>query len=125
MTLQELATAVAEDLPVIVVLVNNATLGMVRQWQTMVFESRHSQIDVTPANLDFAMIARGFGARAATVRSEAEFAVALEEALAVRATTVIDVQIESDERCYPMIAPGAAATDMLEWSAAGDPTPSG
>lgn len=117
MTLQELATSVAEDLPVVVVLLNNATLGMVRQWQSMFYEGRHSEIDVTAGQLDFATIARGFGARAATARTLDEFAQALDDALAHSVTTVIDAHIPVDERCYPMITPGAAATEMIEWSA--------
>ena len=118
MTLQELATSVAEDLPVIVVVLNNATLGMVRQWQSMFYDGRLSQVDVTPEGIDFVAIARGFGARGATVAGAAQFAQALEEALVSPVTTVIDVRVTTDERCYPMIAPGAAATEMIEYSPA-------
>ena len=119
MTLQELATSVAEDLPVVVVILNNATLGMVRQWQTMFYAGRHSEVAVTDPRTDFAAVARGFGARGATVSTLAEFDAALEDALRSPVTTVIDARVAVEERCYPMIAPGAAATEMIEWSPTG------
>jgi acetolactate synthase-1/2/3 large subunit len=114
MTPQELATAVAEDLPVIVVILNNANLGMVQQWQTMFYEQRLSQVDLGEPT-DCAMVARGFGAAGYTVRTRDEFDAALGEALRLRRTAVLDVHVEPAEICYPMIAPGAAATEMLEW----------
>ena len=64
------------------------------------------------------MVARGFGAAAITVRSEAELDAALAAALGDRArntTTVLDVHVDRDEPCLPIIRPGAAAVDMLEW----------
>ncbi len=69
MTLQELATAVSEQLPVTVVILNNQTLGMVDQWQTTFYAGRRSQVDVTGGHIDFATIARGFGADGVTVYS--------------------------------------------------------
>jgi len=115
MTPQELATAVAEDLPVLVVILNNAGLGMVHQWQTMFYERRLSHVDLSePA--DLALVARGFGAAGFTVRSEQELDAALAEALGGGRAAVLDVHVEPGEACFPMIAPGAAAVDMLEWS---------
>jgi thiamine pyrophosphate-dependent acetolactate synthase large subunit-like protein len=64
---------------------------MVRQWQTM----------------------RGYGALGCTAR---QFDEALELALAAPSTSVIDVHVDADEHCFPRIAPGVAATDMLEWT---------
>ena len=116
MTLQELRTAVVEDLPVIAVIINNGTLGMVQQWQSMFYNGRLSQVDLSPAKLDLATIARGFGALGYTVRSMPELAQAVSDAVASGRTAVIDAHVDGDERCYPMIAPGAAAVDMLEWS---------
>ena len=115
MTPQELATAVAERLPVIVVILNNGGLGMVHQWQTMFYERRLSQVDLSePA--DCALVARGFGAAGFTVRSEAELDAALAAALACGRAAVLDAHVEPGEGCYPMIAPGAAASEMLEWA---------
>jgi acetolactate synthase I/II/III large subunit len=115
MTLQELATAVSEQLPVTVVILNNQTLGMVDQWQTTFYAGRRSHVDVTGGHIDFATIARGFGAEGVTVHSLDELDEALRRADHLRATTVIDVRVDMGEACLPMIAPGAAATEMVEW----------
>jgi acetolactate synthase I/II/III large subunit len=116
MTLQELRTAVAENLPVIVVVINNGTLGMVNQWQSMFYSGRLSQVDLASAMPDLATIANGFGALGYTVRSMTELKQAVSDAVASGRTAVIDAHVDGDERCYPMIAPGAAAVDMLEWA---------
>ncbi|HET7119747.1 MAG TPA: biosynthetic-type acetolactate synthase large subunit [Solirubrobacterales bacterium] len=116
MTAQELATAVAEELPVVVVILDNGGLGMVRQWQTMFYDERRSQERLGGA-VDCAAVARGFGALGFTVASEAAFDRALAEALASGRPAVIDVLISPDERLYPMIEPGAAAVDVLEFAA--------
>jgi acetolactate synthase-1/2/3 large subunit len=118
MTLQELATAVSEQLPVTVVILNNQTLGMVDQWQTTFYAGRRSHVDVTGGHIDFATIARGFGAEGVTVFSLEELDAALARADSLRTTTVIDVRVELGEACLPMIAPGAAATEMIEWKPA-------
>ncbi|HEX5147255.1 MAG TPA: thiamine pyrophosphate-dependent enzyme, partial [Conexibacter sp.] len=114
MTAQELAAAVAEELRVLVVILNNGGLGMVHQWQTMFYEQRLSHVDLSEPT-DCALVARGFGAAGFTVRDEAQLDAALEQALACGRAAVLDVHVDPHERCYPMIAPGAAAVDMLEW----------
>jgi acetolactate synthase-1/2/3 large subunit len=114
MTAQELATAVAEDLPVIVVILDNGGLGMVRQWQTMFFDQRLSAQGLG-GSTDCAAIARGFGALGFTVTSEAGLHRAFSEALASDRPAVLDVLVAPDEGLYPMIAPGAAAVDVLEY----------
>ncbi|MBS1869705.1 MAG: biosynthetic-type acetolactate synthase large subunit [Actinobacteria bacterium] len=114
MTPQELACAVAEDLPVVVAILNNGGLGMVHQWQTMFYERRLSHVDLSqPA--DLALVARGFGALGLTVRTEAELLPSLEQALACGRAAVLDVHVEPGEACYPMIMPGAPAAEMVEW----------
>ncbi|HYV14787.1 MAG TPA: biosynthetic-type acetolactate synthase large subunit [Conexibacter sp.] len=115
MTPQELATAVAERLPVIVVILNNGGLGMVHQWQTMFYEQRLSHVDLSEPT-DCALVARGFGAAGFTVRTEAELDAALAEALGCGRAAVLDVHVERGEVLFPMIPPGAAAVDMVEWS---------
>jgi acetolactate synthase-1/2/3 large subunit len=89
MTVQELATSVLEELPVVVVVVNNGYLGMVRQWQDMFFEERFSQIHLTHALPDYAALARAYGALGLTVESEDELEDALAEALAGGRTAVV------------------------------------
>jgi acetolactate synthase-1/2/3 large subunit len=115
MTLQELHTSLAEQLPVIVVILNNGYLGMVHQWQDMFYAGRLSHVDISDAIPDFAAVARGYGALGFTVRSEREFDAAFVGALRSGRTAILDVHVDRSERCYPMISPGGAAVDMVEW----------
>jgi acetolactate synthase-1/2/3 large subunit len=115
MTMQEITTSVAERLPIVVVILNNGHLGMVQQWQTMYYDERDSHVDLTQDLPDYAALARALGAEGACVASEGALGAALEAAFAAGRTTVIDARVERFEQCYPMIPPGAAATDMVEW----------
>jgi acetolactate synthase-1/2/3 large subunit len=113
MTAQELATAVAAELPIVVVILDNQVLGMVDQWQQQFYDARRSHVDLSrPA--DCAAVARGFGAAAWTVRSEQELLPALDAALACGRAAVLDVHVAPGEILYPMIEPGAAAVEMVE-----------
>src|SRR5438093_5809405 len=78
MTQQELATSVMEDLPIVVVIVNNGYLGMVRQWQDMFYEERFSQVHLTHSLPDYAALARAYGAEGFTVEAPGD----LDEVLA-------------------------------------------
>jgi acetolactate synthase-1/2/3 large subunit len=115
MTQQELATSVLEDLPIVVVIVNNGYLGMVRQWQDMFFEERFSQIHLTRNVPDYARLAEAYGAAGFTVDNEDELESTLEEALSCGRTAVVDARVCERERCYPMIPAGAAALDLVEY----------
>jgi acetolactate synthase I/II/III large subunit len=117
MTAQELATSVLEDLPIVVVIVNNGYLGMVRQWQDMFFDERFSQVNLTQTLPDYAALARAYGALGFTVENEEELDTALREALASGRTCVVDARVDPREHCFPMIPAGAAATDVVEYSA--------
>ncbi|MER3409663.1 MAG: acetolactate synthase, large subunit, biosynthetic type [Thermoleophilia bacterium] len=114
MTGQELATAVLEDLPVVVVIVNNGYLGMVQQWQDLFFGQRYSHVHLTHQVPDYAMLAEAYGAAGFTVSSEEELEPALEEALSLGRTAVVDCRVDPHEQCYPMIPAGAAALDLIE-----------
>jgi acetolactate synthase-1/2/3 large subunit len=115
MTGQELATSVLEDLPIVVVIVNNGYLGMVRQWQDMFFEERFSQVRLTHSLPDYAQLARAYGALGYTVENEEELEGALAEALAAGRTAVVDARVDPREHCFPMIPSGAAAVDVVEF----------
>ena len=106
MTGQELATAVLEDLPVVVVIVNNGYLGMVQQWQDLFFGQRYSHVHLTHQVPDYAMLAEAYGAAGFTVSSEEE--------LSLGRTAVVDCRVDPHEQCYPMIPAGAAALDLIE-----------
>jgi len=115
MTGQELATAVAEDLPIVTVIVNNGYLGMVQQWQTMFFDERHSHVHLTQSLPDYALLAQAYGAVGLTVGDEDDLDAALEEALSCGRTAVVDARVDPVEQCFPMIPAGAAALDLLEY----------
>jgi acetolactate synthase I/II/III large subunit len=115
MTCQELATAAHEKLPIVVVIVNNGYLGMVRQWQDMFFEERFSQIALTHNLPDYAALARAYGALGFTAENEEELEAALVEAIASGRTCVVDARVDPREHCFPMIAAGSAAIDMVEF----------
>jgi acetolactate synthase I/II/III large subunit len=115
MTGQELATSVLEELPIVVVIVNNGYLGMVRQWQDMFFEERFSQVRLTHAVPDYAALARAYGALGYTVDSDETLEEALAEALDSGQTAVVDCRVDPREHCFPMIPTGAAALDVVEY----------
>src|SRR6185312_2011402 len=115
MTAQELATAVIDDLPIVVVLVNNGYLGMVTQWQDMFFDGRRSHVDLRGGVPDYAKLAEAYGGVGLVVTSEAELEPALEEALRLGKTVVVDCRVDPAEQCFPMIPSGAAALDMIEY----------
>ncbi|MGI9659419.1 MAG: biosynthetic-type acetolactate synthase large subunit [Gaiellaceae bacterium] len=115
MTGSELATSVLEDLPIVVVLINNAYLGMVHQWQNLFYEDRLSQVHLTHSVPDYAKLAEAYGAVGITVSERGEVEDALEQALSAGRTTVIDVRVDAREQCYPMIPAGAAALELIEF----------
>jgi len=115
MTAQELTTAVIDDLPIIVVLVNNGYLGMVTQWQDMFFDGRRSHVGLGADVPDYVKLAEAYGGVGMLVESEAELEPALREALSLNRTVVIDCRVDPAEQCFPMIPSGAAAIDMVEY----------
>jgi acetolactate synthase-1/2/3 large subunit len=115
MTAQELVTAAVEDLPIVVVLVNNGYLGMVTQWQDMFYEGRRSHVDLTTHVPDYAKLAEAYGGVGMVVTHEAELEPALAEALRLGRPVVVDCRVAPAEQCFPMIPSGAAALDMIEY----------
>ena len=126
MTCQELATAVLEELPIVVVIVNNGYLGMVRQWQDMFFDERFSQVHLTHHLPDYAALARRVRRDGFTVEDEDELdARRSREALACGPHRASSTAASTRaEHCFPMIPAGAAALDLVEYPAArGDGRP--
>jgi len=111
MNLTELATAVTQNLPIVVVLLNNGVLGMVRQWQTLFFEKRHSQTTLE-RKTDFPALARAFGAQGFSASSLDELNRAL-KSLPSDGPCLIDCRIDMDEKVFPMIPPGGSAKDII------------
>jgi acetolactate synthase-1/2/3 large subunit len=112
MTEQELATSVTEEIPVIVIVLNNSVLGMVAQWQRMFFKGRYSAVKLGSVP-DFVKLAEAYGAQGLRARSIAEFSKAVKTALKSDVTTVIDVPIALDEDVAPMVPPGCGINEQV------------
>ena len=113
MNMNEIATATRYDIPIIQVVINNHVLGMVRQWQNLFYGKRYSQT-ILRDKVDFVKLAEAMGARAKKVTTKEEFDAAFDEALKSNTTFVIDCEIDSDEKVFPMVSPGAAISDAFD-----------
>lgn len=112
MNMNEIATAARYNIPIIQVVVNNHVLGMVCQWQTLFYEKRYSATVLNDA-VDFVKLAEAMGAVGIRAATREEFQKAFQEALAMGRPVVIDCQIDSDEKVWPMVAPGAAISEAF------------
>ena len=112
MNLNELATAVSQRIPLVVVLMNNGVLGMVRQWQTIFFNKHYAQTTLE-RKTDFTALAKAFGAEGLTADTPETFAAALKTAFSTDGPVVIDCRIDQDERVLPMIPPNSTVDKMI------------
>lgn len=113
MNMNEIATAVRHQIPVIQVVVNNHVLGMVRQWQNLFYGQRYSATVLNDA-VDFVKLAEAMGAEGIKVTTKEEFAEGFQKALALGKPVVIDCQIGCDDKVWPMVAPGAAINEVFD-----------
>lgn len=113
MNMNEVATAVREQLPLIEVVINNHVLGMVRQWQTLFYEKRYSST-VLNDGVDFVKLAEAMGATGYRATSKEEFAEIFAKALTMKTPVVIDCVINCDDKVWPMVAPGAPISDCFD-----------
>ena len=112
MTLQELATAVSYNVPLVVLIMNNGVLGMVRQWQTLFYDKHYSNT-VLNRKTDFVGLAKAFGADGMAATNLDELENALEKAFSYNGTFVIDCLIDKDEFVLPMLPPGGSMDDIM------------
>lgn len=112
MNLNELATAVRYNVPVVILIMNNGVLGMVRQWQTLFFDKHYSNT-VLARKTDFPALAKAFGADGETVVTPEELDAALERAFTAEGPYVIDCRIDKDEFVLPMLPPGGSMDDII------------
>lgn len=128
MNIQELATAVLEELPVILCIFNNEYLGMVRQWQKLFYGKRYSMTNLRAGALsrrtdgeeypeytpNFIKLAESYGAKGIRVMKKEDIAAAFEEAKKnTKTPTIIEFIIDPEEMVYPMIKPGGTLEDMI------------
>ena len=128
MNIQELATAVLEELPIIACIFNNEYLGMVRQWQKLFYGKRYGMTNLRAGALsrrtdgaeypeytpDFVKLAESYGAKGIRVTRKQDIAAAFEEAKKnTKTPTIIEFIIDPEEMVYPMIKPGGTLEDMI------------
>ena len=112
MNIQEMATAVENNLPVKIVILNNQFLGMVRQWQEMFYDRCYSCTDMGHAP-DFVKLAEAFGAVGLKADRPDEVEKVLKKGLAIPKTVIMDFHVEREEKVYPMAPAGGPITEML------------
>jgi acetolactate synthase-1/2/3 large subunit len=105
MVIQELATAVAEDIPVVICLMNNGWLGMVKQWQKLFWNQRYSGTTLYKSNPDFVKLAQSFGADGMHVDRPSELREAFRVALASGKPFILDIKTDPEEDILPMLPP--------------------
>ncbi len=112
MCLNEMATAVSNQTPLVILLLNNGVLGMVRQWQHLFFDQHYSQT-VLDRKTDFVALARAFGADGVIVTSPEDLDAALDTAFHVNGPYLIECIIDQDEFVLPMLPPGGSMDDII------------
>lgn len=113
MNLNELATAVVNRVPLVILLLNNGVLGMVRQWQTLFFDKHYSNTTLSDRQTDFVKLAEAFGAHASRALTLEELEEALTKAFACGGPYLIDCAIDKDEFVLPMLPPGGSMDDII------------
>jgi acetolactate synthase I/II/III large subunit len=112
MNCAELATISHYDLPILIIVMNNGTLGMVRQWQNMFYQGRYSQttLDRPP---DFVKLADAFGVRGFRAKNEGEFRAALDAALSERKPALVECILDIDEKVLPIVPSGKPIDELI------------
>ena len=113
MNMNEVATAARNNLPLIEIVINNHVLGMVRQWQTLFYDHRYSST-ILDDKVDFVTFAESMGAVGIRVTKKEEVGPAIEKAIALNTTVVLDCQIDCDDKVFPMVPAGAPIEEVFD-----------
>lgn len=112
MNMNEMACAVSQQLPIIVLIFNNSVLGMVRQWQTLFYHQRYSETSIN-RKTDYVKLAEAFGAVGYRITYRSEIETVMKQALNCNRPCIIDCVIDPDDCVYPIIPPGKGADDII------------
>ena len=119
MNMQELATASRYGIPVIDIVINNGVLGMVRQWQTLIYKKHYSQTTLED-KVDYCKVAEGLGCDAIRVTEKENIRTALQEAIRIATKearpVVVECVVGKDDSVFPFVPPGAAITEAFDES---------
>jgi acetolactate synthase-1/2/3 large subunit len=114
MTSQELATSTTEKIPFVTAIINNAYLGMVRQWQELFYEERYSQVHLSYDVPDYVKLAEAYGAVGLRAERPEDVDAVIEKALSIDdRSVVIDVRCDDKEMCFPMVPAGASNDEII------------
>jgi acetolactate synthase-1/2/3 large subunit len=114
MTAQELATSTTENIPFVTAIINNAHLGMVRQWQELFYEERYSQVYLSYDVPDYVKLAEAYGAVGLRAEHPDEVDAVIDKALSIGdRSVVIDFRVDAKEMCFPMVPAGASNDDII------------
>ena len=113
MNMNEIATATRYQIPIIQVVLNNHVLGMVRQWQSLFYGQRYSQT-ILEDQVDFVKVAEAMGCKAYRITKKEEVETVFKEALAAKEPVFIECVIDANEKVWPMVAPGAAISEIVD-----------
>ncbi|MBQ8012692.1 MAG: biosynthetic-type acetolactate synthase large subunit [Oscillospiraceae bacterium] len=113
MNLNELATLSANNIPVVIILMNNGVLGMVRQWQTLFFDRHYSNTMLTDRKTDFVKLADAFGMAGYRISEKSELESVLTKAFAEEGPVLVECMIDKDEFVLPMLPPGGCIEDII------------
>ena len=113
MNCHELITAARYNIPVITVIFNNQSLGMVRQWQELFFDERYSYVHLDEVETDYVKLAEGCGVKGYGVTEKSDLPKVIKQAMEIQAPAIIDVKIDPKENVMPMVPPGSAINEML------------
>ena len=114
MTAQELATSRTEGIPFVTAILNNAYLGMVRQWQELFYGERYSQVYLSYDTPDYVKLAEAYGAVGLRAEHPEEVDAVIEKALSIEdRSVVIDFRVDQGEMCFPMVPAGASNDDII------------
>ncbi|MBW6410445.1 biosynthetic-type acetolactate synthase large subunit [Clostridium weizhouense] len=112
MNCNELATVVKNKLPIVTIILNNNSLGMVRQWQMLFYDGRYSETTLN-RETDYVKLAEAFGARGFRVIEKSELDYVLNQAISSKEPVLIDYVINCDKKVFPMVAPGAPINQII------------
>lgn len=112
MNMNEIATATRYNIPIVEIIFNNHVLGMVRQWQTLFYGQRYSNTNLND-KVDFVKLAEAMGAKAFRITKRDEVEEVLKKAISLGEPVLIDCIIDSDEKVWPMVAPGAPIEEVF------------
>lgn len=112
MNLNELATVATQNLPIVIILMNNGVLGMVRQWQNLFFDKHYSQT-VLERKTDFVKLAEAFGIKGYRISDVSQMKGVIDQAFKEKGPVLVDCYIDKDEFVLPMLPPGGSFEDII------------